>query len=318
MKLEDLLSSLEKQAGFTPEDSKKEKEKVKEDEKKAKTDPKSDLEKAEEGDGGKDVEDGHDKSASFKSGSKLAKEIMEKVASTTINNTQGEQMNKSASEAGKALAQALMEKLAATGDVNTVNGIPEGVVPNKTQVDLAAQVAEHDAIIQPTPMGMVPGQPAGTINQIFDAIVADANQGAVSAVLQTPTAPMEGALNGRQAPNQEGVSAFVGAENEGQEKAAAVSALVDGGIDFDDAVALVKRASDELEAEEEILVKQAAFNELMAQGYAFEDAVAMVKSAGAIDIGREKQAAVSELMSHGVDFDTAVDLVNAKAQEIYG
>ena len=286
MNLNDLITDLEKQAGMA-EDKSSDKEKdakAKADAKKAEDEAKKDgrSEKEKEDDAALGEQNGQEKSAAFQSGSELAKEIMTKVASATITNTKGEEMNKSASDAGKALAQALMQKLAATGDTNTVNGIPEGVVPNKTQVDLAAQVAEHDAIIQPTPMGMVPGKPAGTLNQIFDAIIADAQgQGVVSSVIQTPVAPAEGAPNARQTPNQEDVESFVGAEGEGQEKAAAVSALVNEGWEFDDAVALVKQASDELEAEEDALIKQAAFNELMAQGYGFEDAVHLVKSAGA-------------------------------------
>lgn len=226
-----------------------------------------------EGKDKKDEKEGQEKSAAFKSGSDLAREIMEKVASTQIKEEKGSEMNKQASDAGKALAQSLMTKLAGIGDQNTETGIVPGYVPNKSQVDLAAQKAEHDKSFQATP-GTDGAGNGGTINQIFDAIVADAQaQGVVSYGGQTPSSAAEGAPNG-QAPNQVQV-------DESREKMAAAVALVNGGMDFDDAVEMVKAASDELEAEEEEHIKQAAFNELIDQGVDFSTAVEMIKEAGA-------------------------------------
>jgi hypothetical protein len=225
-----------------------------------------------EGKDKKDEKEGQEKSAAFKSGSDLAREIMEKVASTQIKEEKGSEMNKQASDAGKALAQSLMTKLAGIGDQNTETGIVPGYVPNKSQVDLAAQKAEHDKSFQATP-GTDGAGNGGTINQIFDAIVADAQaQGVVSYGGQTPSSAAEGAPNG-QAPNQVQV-------DESREKMAAAVALVNGGMDFDDAVDMVKAASDELEAEEEEHIKQAAFNELIDQGVDFSTAVEMIKEAG--------------------------------------
>ncbi len=276
--------------------------------------------------------EGQEKSASFKEGKDLAKEIMEKVASIKIEQTKGEEMNKQASDAGKALAQSLLTKIANVGDANTTHGVADGVVPNKTQVDLAAQRAEHDASFQATP-GTDGAGNGGTINQIFDAIVADA-QARTSAVTmgQTASAPAEGAIN-RQAPGQVQV-------DESQEKMAAAVSLVNGGMDFDAAVELVKAASDELAAEHEVQVKQAAFNELLDAGVDFDTAVNMVKEAGALTVakkgmsggkkaamgaavgaavaggaaayakGREKKAALDALIDAGIDFDAAAAYVS--------
>ncbi len=219
--------------------------------------------------------EGQEKSAAFKSGADMAKEIMEKVASIKIEQNKGEDMNKQASQAGKDLAQALLTKLASVGDVNTAVGFADGVVPNKTQADLAAQVAEHEASFQPTPGTDGKGN-GGTINQIFDAIVADAAARTGAVVQgQSASAPAEGAID-HQAPNQEQV-------DDSQEKMAAAMSLVNSGVDFDDAVALVKAASDELEFEHEAQVKQAAMNELMDAGVDFDLAVAMVKEAGKME-----------------------------------
>lgn len=63
------------------------------------------------------------------------------------------------------------------------------------------------------------------------------------------------------------------------EKAAAVNVLIDSGIDFADAVELVKQASDQSgsnEGEYSELEKAAAVNELVAEGYTFDDALAAI------------------------------------------
>jgi hypothetical protein len=249
--------------------------------------------------------EGQEKSAAFKEGSDIAKEIMEKVAATKIEQTKGEDMNKQASDAGKALAQSLLTKLANVGDANTHSGVADGVVPNKTQVDMATQRAEHDASFQATP-GTDGAGNGGTINQIFDAIVADA-QAKTKAVTsgQSSSAAAEGAL-AHQAPHQVQVDAS-------QEKMAAAMSLVNSGMDFDEAVNLVKAASDELDAEEEQQVKQAAFNELLDAGVDFDLAVSMIKQAGVVvsaaDKSIEKKAALDALMAKGIDFDDAAAYV---------
>lgn len=343
MTLEDLVSGLEKTAGFEEMKAKAEDKSKKDDEgdegKSSKEDEGKDTDK-------KEKKEEQEKSAAFKSGGDLAREIMEKVASikTEQTNTKDTEMNKQASDAGKALAQALMTKLASAGDTNTSNGFAEGVVPNKTQVDLASQRAEHDRSFQPTP-GTDGAGNGGTISEIFDAIVADA-QAKTNAVslTQTASAPADGAINA-QAPSQVQV-------DESREKMAAAISLVNSGVDFDDAVAMIKAASDELEAEHDTHVKQAALNELMDSGVDFDLAIAMVKQAGAVatrtglavakkgmSMGkkvaiaagagaatgaaayaatREKKAALDQLIDHGVDYDQAIELVNNKYQELYG
>lgn len=260
-------------AGIEKSASEQESDKSKDEEaKKAK-------EKAKAEQGGKDGKskdskdkEEQEKSAAFKSGSDLAKEIMEKVASLQIKDDKGSEMNKQASEAGKALADSLLEKLAGLNDQNTTNGIVPGFVPNKSQVDLAAQKAEHDKSFQATP-GTDGAGNGGTINQIFDAMVADAQaRGVVAYGGQTSSASAEGAQNS-QAPNQVQV-------DESHEKMAAAISLVNSGVDFDSAVELVKQASEEIEAEQAAFTKYAAFEELVGQGVDVNLAAAMVKEAG--------------------------------------
>lgn len=211
-------------------------------------------------------------------GAALADAVMQKVAGLQSTSTkETNSMNKQASVAGKALADALLVKLANAGDVITQNGIPGGVVPNKNQVDVAQTVAEQDGTIKPMPTG--DGQTnQGTINQIFDSIVADAmGQGAASydQVHTTGVAGAEGAVEGHAVPNQVG-------EDE-VEKTAAVIELVNSGYDFDSAVDMVKSAAAQIEYEEGMQVKQAALNSLLDRGVDFDTAVHMVKSAGVVD-----------------------------------
>lgn len=63
------------------------------------------------------------------------------------------------------------------------------------------------------------------------------------------------------------------------EKVAALVHLVDNGVDFDNAVTLIKQAEEEIVADSYEQEKVAAVNELMAHGYGIEDAVTLVKQA---------------------------------------
>lgn len=309
MSLESLLEDLEKQAGFTKQasdesDKKKEEEKKNEEKEKGSKDgddeSKSKLEKAKEelNKAEKDLDSAGQTKEAQDAGASFAQAIMQKVASVQLSTKENKEteMNKQASIAGKALADALMEKLASAGDLTTTNGIPDGVVPNKNQIDTAQLVAEQDATIKPMPTG--DGiKNTGTINQIFDAIVADAmGQGAASfdQVHSTGVSQAEGAVEGHAVPNQ------VQADN--VEKTAAVMSLVNSGIDFDSAVDMVKSAAEELEFEEGEQIKQAAFADLIDQGVDFELAAALIKSASAvgpsIGVARRGARAVGEAVGN--------------------
>lgn len=317
--LNDILKDLEKKAGFEEGNpgAKGKDGKPEGDEENKKEKPED---KKDEGESKKDEKAEQLKEAALKSGADLAKALIEKTAAQKAANTKtnkGEEMDKQAEVAGKALAQALM-KQAGIGDVVPTNGIPSGVVPNKAQEDNAAMVSQHDMVIQNIPGTDGRGN-GGTINQIFDAITADAMaQGVKDEKVTGGVAPAEGAPNSRQAPAQVPIESPADL-GQNQEKMAAVNALITQGYDFDQAVNLVKRASDELDAEELTQVKAAAFNELLAQGLSFSDAATLIKQAELSDqVDIEKKAALDQLMAHGVDFDQALALVEAKAAQLYG
>lgn len=235
-------------------------------------------------------------------GAALAQEIMTKVANLNIESIPG--MNKTAADkAGKELANELMKKLAGgPGDTNTDNGIPAGVAPGKPATDNATMKAEDDGKVKPMPTSDGT-RPQGSINEIFDAIIADTmSQGAASKdqVAVTGVSSHEGAAEARAMPNQV------------HQKMAALQELTEGGMDFSEAVELIKQA--ELEHNDQ-LEKVAAVQTLVENGIDFDTASDLVKEA-AIELAKEaetltKAAAVQELINQGMDFDEAVTLVKA-------
>lgn len=295
LSLDNLLERLHEEAGLNKSASENTEDKEKKDEDKTGKEigqavqaleaAKKDDKDAKKENGSEKKEDRNEeqtKEAALR-GAELAKEVMQKVASIKLDQvTTEDTMNKQAADAGKALAEALLEKLATVGDQNTMNGIPAGTVPNKTQVDLAAQVAEQDRIIQKQPGTDGRGN-GGTINQIFDAIVADAMAQGAAPVDQNAPAGVtraEGAQVMAQAPNQVQTGGFTVPGDE-VEKAAAVSELVAQGHDFESAVDMVKAAAEEIEREETAQIKQAALNYFMEEkGFDFESAVELVKKLG--------------------------------------
>lgn len=167
------------------------------------------------------------------------------------------------------IIQTILEKLAADyGDVSApaAGTSSEGAaVPNKIQEDLDVMTAQHDAIVSTTP-GAAEG---GTINQVYEAIVAKAKaQGGGS----------DNLIEGENAQERD-LGQVKSAQTDEQEKAAAVSALCDEGVSFEDAIALVKAAEQEILAEEWEQEKKAAFDALIEAGVDFEDSVALVKAA---------------------------------------
>lgn len=67
------------------------------------------------------------------------------------------------------------------------------------------------------------------------------------------------------------------------EKVAAVATLIDNGINFEDAVIMVKQAEESILADEHEIIKRAAVNEMCQAGYSIEDAVYLVKQATAAE-----------------------------------
>ena len=206
------------------------------------------------------------------------------------------QMNKQASiNAGVALAVQIAQGLQKSASL----------VPEQQQ----ALAAEQAPIFQPNPQG-TKEEVAAQIVQRLQAAGAgpdDATQAvAPAAPAQTvvPAAPVvpQGAPV-EQSPEE---------ENDELQKVAAVLALVDEGLDFDNAVHLVKQAEAQIYEENKGLMKQAALHELMASGYPFEDASELIKQACEEEAPNEdlvKLAFLAEAMDAGLNFEDSLSLL---------
>ena len=230
-------------------------------------------------------------------GAALAREISERVATLTLDTG----MKKQANTAGEALAKALLLQKQA----NTSNGVdPTTAVPTKIVEDNAAMEAEGDMAVKPLPTGDGVRN-YGSVNQIFDAIIQDAlSQGAASndQVHERGVAKVEGEVKEHAVPNEPGVLPATDSNRE-VEKVAAIVHLVNSGVNFEDAVLMVKQAEQEIEDD---LEKAAALQTLLEEGVDYEQAVGLINQAS-VEI--EKKAAFDRLVQQGVDFDKAVELI---------
>lgn len=188
---------------------------------------------------------------------------VEKSAEQITQETKGNEMT---SEQDKKLAAAVMEKVAA--EWNQPGTAPDAPVSNQIQVGTQGMTAQHDQRIMDNPTG-------GTLNQMTDALVNRA--------MGMGSAPYDAVpAGGSQTATKEGTDPAMGTgaiPPDGQEKVAAVVALMEAGADFDVAVDLVKAAAAEIAQEEFQQVKVAAVNELMGRGFDFDSAVAAVNAA---------------------------------------
>lgn len=189
-----------------------------------------------------------------------------------------EALDKQAQE-NKVMAQSIMKKIAQiVGEPTTTPAaainVAGAAVPNMVQMGNAGMTAWDDSKVTP-----MPGQ-EGTINNILEALVAKAQaEGGGSDDLVNGTGAVEGAV-------------ALGSAEDQVEKAAAVNALVNEGVDFDTAVTLVKEAEDMIYQEEMEYEKQAAFEALVNEGMDFDDAVELVKAA---EYELYKEAGIKEM-----------------------
>jgi len=206
------------------------------------------------------------------------------------------------------MAKKIMQKIAQiVGEATTTPAAAvntaAAAAPNLIQSGNETMTAADDKKVLPLPGA------DGSMNTILEAIVARAeDQGAVSDDLVNGDSPAS------SAPGDDEVL-----DADEQEKAAAVSALVGQGCDFDSAVAMVKQAEELLAVEADQQEKIAAISELCGAGYDFETAVALVKQAEAelANEGTEmdKVAAVNELMAKGASFEEAVEQVKVASKK---
>lgn len=184
---------------------------------------------------------------------------------TTIEETSD--MNKQAQVQGKAIAEALIANI-----VKQANAVAEdstGMVMGQMAQQHATPREGMD--VSNTLKGLlIQGiQNGGATNETSEMTGPSIEQAQGAAMGVTPTTP----------PAQPNGTALgsIGEMGPEQEKAAAVYSLVCDGVDFDQAVSLVKQAEEDLAGETIEMAKVAAVNEVMAAGYSMVQAVNMVE-----------------------------------------
>lgn len=184
---------------------------------------------------------------------------------TTIEETSD--MNKQAQVQGKAIADALIANI-----VKQANAVAEdstGMVMGQMAQQHATPREGMD--VSNTLKGLlIQGiQNGGATNETSEMTGPSIEQAQGAAMGVTPTTP----------PAQPNGTALgsIGEMGPEQEKAAAVYSLVCDGVDFDQAVSLVKQAEEDLAGETIEMAKVAAVNEVMAAGYSMAQAVQWVE-----------------------------------------
>lgn len=181
-------------------------------------------------------------------------EMLTKAASQNESQENGEipQMNKQAQEQGIALANEILATLVKKA--------------NEVVMETDAQVAFDNAKVIPNPTE------EQTVTQVLQnhILKAISDGAAQENAAVAANAPAEAAVEGAAQIAEPAVSADM-------DKAAAVSHLVGEGRSFEEAVTLVKQASEQLEAEELEMAKSAAAMTLVKEaGVSLDEAVRLV------------------------------------------
>lgn len=239
-------------------------------------------------------EQGLNKEASDAAGSESAADQLQNLLTKQASEVNGETPNMSKENAlGTSIAEAILAQI---GGMNKQ-------AENMVQADLDQMVADDERRDQATP------REGKTVTEVAKALL---ERGAAEGGVQELGFD-EAAAEGKE--QYEGTPV---ASNLSKEASEAIHALIGEGVAFDEAVELVKQASDILSVE---LEKAAAFDALIAEGVDFDDAAYLVKAASEQLFGYdeeeysdiEKSAAVAQLVSEGIDFEEAAELVKQAA-----
>ncbi len=221
------------------------------------------------------------------------------------------ELTKEASEAGATVADELQttltkqaseeDRMTITGEqiANSILANLEKVAENNVIAETASMEADDTAKVKETPRS------GKTVTETAKALLATG--GGVSE---------DGGVTAENEGNQPAAAPTVPSN---LDKVASLCDLMDEGMDFEDAAALVKQASDELVDEAADLEKAAAVQHLMGEGINFDDAIALVKQASEAEFeveysDMEKAAATQQLMEEdGMSFDEAAELVKEAA-----
>lgn len=246
--------------------------------------------------------------------SSIAEELEGVLSKTASENQPGDDSEMNTTDMGNSIAKQILEKVAAEGNNNGNTSGTQAVIEQTSTL-----VAGQDAATEPTP---VQGK---TVTETAKAIidrgsrdggnVIDGKESLEEGGIATPTS------DGTNIDNTPSDLSKTAEEIEDDiEKVAAIATLVDNGIDFDDAVELVKEAEEAILADEYEQIKVASVNALIAEGVDMTSAVLATEEAmdeltkeasyDEYDVEAEieqiKIASVNELMEEGYDMTSAV------------
>lgn len=208
-----------------------------------------------------------------------------------LSNNAGEDntMTKSAHElAGQSIADQILASLTKQAENNVI-------------AETATMKAQDDAKIKDTPVANK------TVSEVAKDLLARAGAEGKTHVPEHP-AQVVAAEGGAQTEGRAPIDSQLD-----KQASECLTALINDGVAFDEAVLLVKEASIQMNAD---LEKAAAVSHLMDNGIDFEDAVELVKQASVQEVegeysDLEKAAALQELMDEGHSFDDALAAINA-------
>lgn len=196
-------------------------------------------------------------------------------------------------ETGSAIADSILAMLSNGMDKEAAAGDPTS--GNNVKKEIDEMEAQHAARITQTP------REGKTVTEVAKALAA-----------KTP-GQQEDDVDATEGNSE----AAVAAKPSDIEKSASVSDLVADGYNFEDAVEMVKEASEELEAEVEELEKAAAVTALVSQGMDIDEALEKVAAhaeASTEYTDLEKAAAIQDLVSQdGMSIKEAAALVKEAA-----
>lgn len=207
-----------------------------------------------------------------------------------LSNNAGEDntMTKSAHElAGQSIAEAILSGLQKQAENNVI-------------AETATMKAQDDAKIKETPVA------GKTVSEVAKDLLARAGAEGKTHVPEH-AAQVVAAEGGAQTEGRAPIDSQLD-----KQASECLTALINDGVAFDEAVVLVKEASALMNAD---LEKAAAVSHLMDNGVDFADAVELVKQASVQEEGEysdlEKAAALQDLMNEGHSFDDALAAINA-------
>lgn len=201
------------------------------------------------------------------------------------------EVNQGAEEMGRALAARLLTKQAS--ETPAAAAVEE--LASSVEATLEKEASEQTNVVAADNAGIAAEQASVAVSaEQSGGTVEQQTEETIQRGLSTPSATATSEDLVRKVEDK--------SEDANMLKAAALQSLVEQGYDFYDAADAIQYADSELQ-------KEAAFMQLCSEGVSFEEAISLIKQASEIESQPaefSKEAALTQLMSEGYSFDEAV------------